>query len=79
MLVALHGTSALKVVLILSGNFAIVRLGKGARWVPPTTWAYNMAVLFANERYGGYQYSALHSNLGFLVWVFMLHMSSFHH
>ena len=67
MLVALHGTSALKVLLILSGNFAIARLGKGAKWTPLATWVYNMAVLFANERFEGYHYAALHQELGFLV------------
>ncbi|VDB87298.1 unnamed protein product [Peniophora sp. CBMAI 1063] len=66
MLLALHGTSALKILLILSGNYAISTLGKGKRWVPGATWVYNMAVLFANERYGGYRYAALHSELGFL-------------
>ncbi|KZV73129.1 MBOAT-domain-containing protein [Peniophora sp. CONT] len=66
MLVALHGTSALKVLLILSGNFAIATLGKGAKWVPAVTWVYNMAILFSNERYEGYHYAALHQELGFL-------------
>jgi len=67
MLFALHGTSALKVLVILSCNFAIVRIGRGSRWVVLATWIFNAGVLFANEWYGGYRYANIMSQLAFLV------------
>jgi hypothetical protein len=50
---ALHGVSALKVLLILYINF---RIGKDLprSYVPTATWTFNICVLFANELSGGY-------------------------
>ncbi|CAG7940162.1 unnamed protein product [Penicillium salamii] len=50
---ALHGVSALKVLLILYINF---RIGKDVprSYVPAATWGFNLCILFANELLGGY-------------------------
>jgi protein-cysteine N-palmitoyltransferase HHAT len=67
MLVVLHGASAFKVLIIILGNFAIARFGRGSRWAVLVTWAYNSLVLFANERYAGYKYANITDGLAFLV------------
>lgn len=55
-LLALHGSSAIKVFLLLYINFCIAkRLPRSM--VPPATWAFNIAVLFSNELCHGYPYS----------------------
>ncbi|KAL9000697.1 MAG: hypothetical protein Q9169_000733 [Polycauliona sp. 2 TL-2023] len=54
-LVALHGTSALKVVAILFINFSLAKkLPKS--YLPLATWVFNIGVLFANEWGRGYPY-----------------------
>ncbi|KAL8736703.1 MAG: hypothetical protein Q9166_000069 [cf. Caloplaca sp. 2 TL-2023] len=55
-LLALHGTSALKVLVILYINFTL------AKWLPkpyllPATWVFNIGILFANELCRGYPYA----------------------
>lgn len=52
-IVALHGVSAFKVLLILYINF---RIGKVVprSYVPAATWIFNLGILFANELSGGY-------------------------
>ena len=57
-LLALHGTSALKVVAIVYINFSL------AKWLPKSylplaTWLFNVGVLFANEWGRGYPYVEL--------------------
>ncbi len=53
---ALHGFSALKVLLILYINFNIaMQLPKKA--IPLATWVFNIGVLFTNELAHGYSYS----------------------
>ncbi|KEY65633.1 hypothetical protein S7711_07882 [Stachybotrys chartarum IBT 7711] len=57
-LVALHGFSALKVLLILWINFQLAtKLPK--RYVPAATWAFNICILFSNELCQGYHYKAM--------------------
>ncbi|KAF4505646.1 hypothetical protein G6O67_007570 [Ophiocordyceps sinensis] len=53
-LVALHGVSALKVLLILHLNFQIAKK-LPRRYMPAATWAFNIATLFANELCQGYR------------------------
>ncbi|KAJ5479088.1 hypothetical protein N7530_004597 [Penicillium desertorum] len=52
-IIALHGVSAFKVLLILYINF---RIGKDVprSYVPAATWIFNLGILFANELSGGY-------------------------
>ena len=55
-LLALHGFSAPKVLLILYINYTLAkRLRK--EYVPVATWIFNIGILFANELGKGYPYS----------------------
>ncbi|PBK82841.1 MBOAT-domain-containing protein [Armillaria gallica] len=58
--VALHGTSTLKILVILSLNYAL-----RARH-PSFTWVFNIAMLFANDRFSGYSYASISPSLGWL-------------
>ncbi|KAK4934043.1 hypothetical protein LTR28_010960, partial [Elasticomyces elasticus] len=61
-LLALHGISAFKVLLILYINYKIAtRLPQS--YVPAATWFFNIGVLFANELCHGYPLSGLASML----------------
>ncbi|KAJ5669697.1 Glycerol uptake protein 1 [Penicillium macrosclerotiorum] len=55
---ALHGISALKVLLILFVNY---KIGKALprSYVPAATWTFNICILFANELCGGYPLEVL--------------------
>ncbi|CAE6420274.1 unnamed protein product [Rhizoctonia solani] len=59
MLVGLHGTSALKILVILAANYWIAMLK-----VPALTWIFNGAVLFASNWYEGFRFGAMHGALG---------------
>ncbi len=52
-LVALHGVSALKVLLILYANYNIAT-ALPRRTLPAATWVFNIGLLFANELCQGY-------------------------
>ncbi|MCJ1399254.1 glycerol transporter [Xylographa trunciseda] len=55
---ALHGFSALKVLLILYTNFLIAkRIPR--QYVTAATWVFNIGILFANELGKGYPYSTI--------------------
>lgn len=57
-LVALHGFSAFKILLILYLNFCIAtRVPR--RYVPAATWIFNIATLFANELADGYKFTKI--------------------
>ncbi|GAA5936100.1 uncharacterized protein JCM15063_002710 [Sporobolomyces koalae] len=75
MLLALHGTSLVKILAILYVNWRLARMAlesEGARlgiqreWVPWLTWSFNVACLFLNEIYGGYEFGKLASSLSWL-------------
>ena len=55
-LLALHGFSAPKVLLILYINYALAT-GLRREYVPVATWIFNIGILFANELGQGYPYS----------------------
>ena len=57
-LAALHGFSALKILLILYMNFCIATKLPRA-YIPAVTWAFNIGILFANELSGGYRFSKI--------------------
>ena len=57
-LLALHGSSAVKVLLILYINYNIATKLE-TRYVPLATWVFNIGMLFANELGQGYPYSAI--------------------
>ncbi|KAI9810829.1 MAG: glycerol transporter [Pycnora praestabilis] len=55
LLLALHGISAFKILLILYINFDLAtRLPK--EQIPRATWIFNIFILFANETSGGYSF-----------------------
>ena len=57
-LVALHGFSAFKILIILYMNFCIAnRLPR--KYVPAATWIFNIATLFANELAEGYKFAKI--------------------
>jgi len=57
-LAALHGFSALKVILILYLNFSIAtRLPR--QYVPIATWIFNIGTLFVNELCDGYKFAKI--------------------
>ncbi|KZV91266.1 MBOAT-domain-containing protein [Exidia glandulosa HHB12029] len=63
MQLGLHGSSAVKVFLILLGNYIVGRSLHTTRALPAATWAFNLAILFANELNDGYRFAALHPSL----------------
>ena len=67
MLTTLHGASVLKVLIILSANYALAKATGGTRLAVPVTWLFNGGVLLANEWYEGYAFASLHSGFAFLV------------
>jgi hypothetical protein len=57
-IVALHGFSALKILMILYFNYVLAtRLPRSQ--VPTATWVFNIGILFANELCDGYRYANL--------------------
>jgi hypothetical protein len=54
-LVALHGFSAAKILVILAINYKIAT-GLPRRYVPAVTWVFNICTLFANELCEGYKF-----------------------
>lgn len=57
-LLALHGFSAFKVLLILYLNFTMAT-NLPRTYIPAASWIFNIAVLFSNEHYGGYPYASV--------------------
>lgn len=56
---ALHGTSSIKIAIILCTSFMIGRLAGGSYWNPVLTWTFNLSILFANEYYKGYKFESI--------------------
>lgn len=56
LLCALHGFSALKVLVTLYINYSLAtQLPK--QYIPTATWIFNIGILFANELCKGYRYA----------------------
>ncbi|RCI06031.1 glycerol transporter [Rhizopus stolonifer] len=55
----LHGSSAIKIITIITINFVIGRVFRGSTWNPFCTWTFNLAILFLNEYYDGYRFQAM--------------------
>ncbi|KAF9113358.1 glycerol transporter [Mortierella sp. AM989] len=62
----MHGSSVLKILAIISVNYAIAKVGGSSRWMPAATWFFNISILFLNENYQGYQFASLHGSLAWL-------------
>ncbi|KAI9792990.1 MAG: glycerol transporter [Piccolia ochrophora] len=61
-LTALHGVSALKILLILYANFKLAtRLPQ--QYIPAVTWIFNISILFANEITKGYRFARIADTL----------------
>jgi len=72
-LLALHGFSAFKVLLILYVNFTLAT-SLPKPYIPTATWVFNIGVLFLNEIFGGYPYASLarfmqSTNVGWGSWL----------
>lgn len=57
-IIALHGFSAIKIILILFTNYTLAK-SLPRKYVPAATWIFNIAILFANELARGYPYEKL--------------------
>ncbi|EDO03291.1 hypothetical protein SS1G_05772 [Sclerotinia sclerotiorum 1980 UF-70] len=57
-LLALHGFSAFKVIIIVYTNYCLAtRLPR--KFVPVATWVFNIGILFANELSDGYRFTSV--------------------
>ncbi|EGG12029.1 uncharacterized protein MELLADRAFT_32714 [Melampsora larici-populina 98AG31] len=61
-LLALHGTSVFKILIIITANYHLAR-----RAPSPLIWVFNVGVLFANDYWDGYRYRHFLPLLSFLV------------
>lgn len=68
---ALHGTSIIKLLIILTINYGIAKTCRGRRVAPVLTWLFNGAILFANDRYAGYRFGDILPALEYLVSFFV--------
>ncbi|KAJ1798029.1 glycerol transporter [Coemansia sp. RSA 2399] len=64
--IALSGTSAIFILGLTLGNYALAKTVGGRRWAPLVFWAYNMGMLFANENYRGYEFGRIAERLAWL-------------
>ncbi|KAF7355629.1 hypothetical protein MSAN_01480200 [Mycena sanguinolenta] len=67
MLIALHGTSALKILTILTVNYLISKSFGASKSGPICSWIFNVVVLFLNDWYSGYSFGAFAPSLSFLL------------
>lgn len=65
-LLALHGTSVLKLFCILAVNYSIAKCLGASKLNPILTWVFNGIVLFTSELYSGYHFRSFHEALGSL-------------
>lgn len=59
-LFVIHGTGAIKLLIISSLSYTIASLGRASILNPVLTWLTVIGLLFTNEWYQGYKFSALH-------------------
>ncbi|KAJ1959035.1 glycerol transporter [Dipsacomyces acuminosporus] len=64
--VALSGTSTIFIFALVSGNYLVAKKCGGQRWAPLAFWAYNMAMLFSNEHFKGYEFARMAGSLAWL-------------
>ncbi|KAI4870226.1 MBOAT-domain-containing protein [Hypoxylon rubiginosum] len=57
-LVALHGISAFKILLILYTNYQVAT-ALPRKYVPAASWVFNIGILFANELCRGYKFGEM--------------------
>ncbi|RUS14554.1 hypothetical protein BC937DRAFT_93644, partial [Endogone sp. FLAS-F59071] len=61
-----NGFSLLIIFTICTINYAIAKTARGSRWNPVLTWAFNIGLLFLNERYEGYKFGVLDPTLAWM-------------
>lgn len=61
-LTALHGSSAAKVLVIISINFILATRLK-REYIPVATWVFNIGILFANEINRGFPYEHIANSI----------------
>ncbi|KAJ7129335.1 MBOAT, membrane-bound O-acyltransferase family-domain-containing protein [Mycena epipterygia] len=66
MLIALHGTSILKIIPILTVNYLISKSFGNSKAGPICSWIFNILVLFMNDRYSGYKFGNITPSLAFM-------------
>lgn len=66
-LFVLHGISAFKILFLLYSNFQIHSWFGNSNLTPYMIWIFNIAMLFSNEIFHGYQIGNLFPELAFLV------------
>jgi protein-cysteine N-palmitoyltransferase HHAT len=59
-LVGVHGFSTLKILVILSLNYAIAKQLGASKALPAVTWIFNIGMLFLNEYFDGYRFAHIH-------------------
>jgi len=67
MVIALHGSSSLKIFIIMAINFIIAKKCRASLLGPLLTWLFNALALFSNELYHGYQFGQVLPGLSALV------------
>lgn len=75
LMAVLHGTNAIKVLVIVFGNYTVARWATSSAGITggqgkigiAAIWAYNVAVIFANDYFEGYRFGAVSSALEFMV------------
>jgi hypothetical protein len=70
MLMILHGSSTIKILIILGINYKLAKINKSGfleRYWPGMVIVGNMLVLFVNEGNDGYRFAQLHRALDLLV------------
>ncbi|KAJ2541819.1 glycerol transporter [Coemansia sp. RSA 1853] len=73
-IVVLSGASIIFIVGLAWINYVVAKKCAGKRWAPLVIWAYNMAMLFSNERYKGYSFAHIAEPLAWLdEWRGLLH------
>jgi hypothetical protein len=58
-ILALHGTSCIKILVIITTSFMIGQFAGASYWNPLLTWTFNLVVLFCNEYYKGYKFESI--------------------
>lgn len=66
-LFTLHGISAFKILLLLYLNYKLHSWTGNSKITPYAIWAFNIAMLFSNEIFRGYQLGDISPELAFLV------------
>ncbi|KAJ1949253.1 glycerol transporter [Linderina pennispora] len=64
--VVLSGTSVVFILGLALGNYVLAKRLGGKRWAPVVFWMYNLAVLFMNEHYDGYEFGRISPALAWL-------------